>query len=73
MTLCDLAEKHGVKTSRGILINIELTHQDLAEMTGTAREVITKIVSTFKREKCVKFEGKKLVLSNIRKIKRWIY
>lgn len=73
MTLCDLAEKHGTKTSRGVLINIELTHQDLAEMTGTAREVITKIISTFKKEKCIKFEDKKLLISNTRKIKRWIY
>ncbi|MBN1383416.1 MAG: Crp/Fnr family transcriptional regulator [Elusimicrobia bacterium] len=73
MTLCDLAEKHGTKTSRGTLINIELTHQDLAEMTGTAREVITKIISTFKKEKCVKFEDKKLLVTNMRKIKRWIY
>ncbi|MEW6558220.1 MAG: Crp/Fnr family transcriptional regulator [Elusimicrobiota bacterium] len=71
--LCDLAEKHGEKKYDGIHINIELTHQDLAELAGTAREVITKIMSTFKKSGCIKFEDKRLVLTNIKKIKGWIY
>lgn len=73
MILCDLSEKHGTKTPGGVLINIELTHQDLAEMAGTAREVITKIISTFKKSKCIRFEGKRLILTDIKKIKDWIY
>lgn len=73
MILCDLAEKHGVKKHGGTLIDIELTHQDLAEMAGTAREVITKIISTFKKANCLKFEDKKLFVTDIKKIKGWIY
>lgn len=73
MTMCDLAEKHGIKKRGGVLIDIELTHQDLAEMTGTAREVITKIISTFKKSNCVKLEGKKLFVTDMKKIKGWIY
>ncbi|PIU82812.1 MAG: hypothetical protein COS68_07350 [Elusimicrobia bacterium CG06_land_8_20_14_3_00_38_11] len=73
MILCDLAEKHGVKKNKDILIDIELTHQDLAEMAGTAREVITKIISTFKKANCLKFDNKKLLITDIKKIKGWIY
>ncbi|MBI5574159.1 MAG: Crp/Fnr family transcriptional regulator [Elusimicrobia bacterium] len=73
MILCDLASKHGVKKNKDILIDIELTHQDLAEMAGTAREVITKIISTFKKANCIKFDGKKMLITDIKKIKGWIY
>ncbi|MDD5686388.1 MAG: Crp/Fnr family transcriptional regulator [Elusimicrobia bacterium] len=73
MVLCDLAEDHGTKIRGGILINMDLTHQDLAEMTGTAREVITKIITTFKKTKCIKFEGKQIIITNLKKIKGWIY
>jgi len=71
--LSDLCKKHGVRKSGGILIDMELTHQDLAEMAGTAREVVTKIISVFKRAKCLRFEGKRITVTNLRKIRGWIY
>src|SRR3989339_456010 len=71
--LCDLAEKHGVEKDKGVLIDIELTHQDLSEMAGTAREVITKIISTFKKSKCIEFYKKRILITDIEKIKGWIY
>jgi len=69
----DLCERHGLKNSRGILIDMDLTHQDIAEMAGTAREVVTKIISVFKRAQCLKFEGKRMTVTNLRKIRGWIY
>ena len=48
----DLCEKHGVRKTGGTVIDMELTHQDLAEMAGTAREVVTKIISVFRRSGC---------------------
>jgi len=71
--LSDLADKHGVKKDKGILIDIELTHQDLSEMAGTAREVVTKIISTFKKSKCLEFSKKRILITDLEKIKGWIY
>ncbi|OGS46282.1 MAG: hypothetical protein A2539_02855 [Elusimicrobia bacterium RIFOXYD2_FULL_34_15] len=71
--LSDLADKHGVKKNKGILIDIELTHQDLSEMAGTAREVVTKIISTFKKSRCLEFYKKRILITDLEKIKGWIY
>ncbi|MCK4532879.1 Crp/Fnr family transcriptional regulator [bacterium] len=47
--LLNLAARSGEKTQKGIKINMEITHQELANLVGTAREIITKVLSSFKR------------------------
>lgn len=71
--ICDLCGKHGVRKPGGIMINMDITHQDLAEMAGTAREVVTKIISVFKRAGCLELEGKRITVKNLKKIRGWIY
>ncbi|OQA91933.1 MAG: cAMP receptor protein [Elusimicrobia bacterium ADurb.Bin231] len=73
MILSDLSEKYGVKKSSGCAIELDLTHQDLAELAGTAREVVTKIVSNLKKTGCIKISGKRITVTNMRKMKRWLY
>lgn len=41
-TLLRLAKKHGVRTGTGVRIDLRLTHQQLADMTSTVRETVTK-------------------------------
>lgn len=43
-TLRRLAEKSGVRDHRGIIVNMRITHMELAEMCGTSRETATRIV-----------------------------
>jgi CRP/FNR family transcriptional regulator, cyclic AMP receptor protein len=49
-TLDDLAAKHGVEDSRGTIINVKLTHMELAEMAGTSRETVTRILDRYEDE-----------------------
>ena len=56
IALLDLAEKHGVQTKKGIKINMELTHQELSEMVGTAREVVSRILNDFRKTNCIEIE-----------------
>jgi len=43
-TLQRLADKHGVKREEGILIKNKITHQELANLVGTTRATITKLL-----------------------------
>lgn len=45
-----LSHKYGEKTSDGITLNIKLTHQEIAEMTGMARETVTRVIDRWLKE-----------------------
>lgn len=47
--LIDLAERFGISTARGTLIQARLTQQELAEMIGTTRETLAHTLSDFRR------------------------
>ena len=48
--LLRLAEEHGESTSEGVLIDLPLTHQELAELIGSTRETTSLTLSAFTRE-----------------------
>src|SRR4030042_4574617 len=45
-----LSDKYGEKTSEGITLNIKLTHQEMAEMTGMTRETVTRVIDKWQRD-----------------------
>ena len=47
--LIDLAQRFGVQTPRGTLIQAKLTQQELAEMVGTTRETLAHTLGDFRR------------------------
>jgi len=40
-----VAQNHGVKDSRGTIITIKMTHQDIADYSAVSRETVTRILS----------------------------
>jgi CRP-like cAMP-binding protein len=71
--LLDLGERYGKKTDEGIRIDMSLSHKELAEMAGTAREVISRVISRFRRIGCVSFFDNKLIITDRDKLKSWIF
>jgi CRP/FNR family transcriptional regulator len=61
-TLLLLADQHGRKSDRGILIDLSLTQTDLAEMTGATRVSINKALGRFRRAKWVKVDGRQVTI-----------
>ena len=45
-----LSDKYGEKTPEGITLNIKLTHQEMAEMTGMTRETVTRVIDKWQRD-----------------------
>ena len=61
--LLQLADQHGRQQGDGsILIDINLTQTDLAEMVGATRVSINKALGRFRREKWVKVQGRRFTI-----------
>lgn len=55
--LLDWAERNGEETPKGIRLKVLLTHEEIAQMIGTTRETVTRILSEFKRRKIIEVKG----------------
>jgi len=62
--LLGLCEEYGVKRGDGILLDIKLIHQDIADICGIRRETSNRVVSRFIKDGLIKREGKKIVVIN---------
>lgn len=71
-TILRLADKHGADTADGRLITVELTHQELADLVGTAREVITSILNAFRKAGCVSVEKHRITILNREELASWL-
>jgi CRP/FNR family transcriptional regulator len=71
LQLLKLAKDHGVKTDKGILIDIELSRQELADMAGTTRETVSRVISRFKKDKSVTEERDRILILNHKKLEEW--
>ncbi|RXY99857.1 Crp/Fnr family transcriptional regulator [Fictibacillus sp. S7] len=50
-TLIRLANSYGKMTEEGILLSLQLTNTELAELVGTSRETVSRMVSVLKKDK----------------------
>ncbi len=58
------SQQHGKETDKGTVLNIKITHQDIADMTGLARQTVTKILDEWKADKSMTvLENRKYLFS----------
>lgn len=62
-TLLQLAEKYGAESPVGIVIQLPLTHETLANWIGTTRETVTTQLGGFKRMGLVSQQGRRFVVA----------
>jgi CRP/FNR family transcriptional regulator len=58
--LLDWCDRGGEQTTRGIRLKVLLTHEEIAQMIGTTRETVTRLLSDFKRKKIIDVKGSSL-------------
>ncbi len=68
--LVDLTAKYSKKTRHGAELKMKLSHQDLAEIAGTSREVVSRQLNIFKRLRYIDIIDKKIFVMNIHKLKK---
>lgn len=60
--LTELAEQFGKRESRGVLIDLSLTHQDMANLIAASRTTVTEALQSFKDKGFIDMEGKRIRL-----------
>lgn len=58
-----LSEMNGQETEKGTRLNLKLTHQNIADMTGITRETVTRILNKAQKDGDIFFEGKTIFLN----------
>lgn len=60
--LLDAAQRHGIPESRGLLIGVKYTHQEIADYVGSTRETVTLTLGDLKRRDLVLFDHRRIVV-----------
>lgn len=63
------AERFGIKQGKQMIIQIPLTHQDIANLIGVARETVSIEMEKLQEKGLIEHAGKYLVIKNIQKLK----
>jgi len=59
-----LANDFGVRDSRGTIINLKLTHREMANLIGSTRETVSFALLDLKKERMIETDGKRVVILN---------
>ena len=66
LVLCRKFHPEGCKDNNVL----QLSREDLANIVGSATETVIRLLSEFREEELVEIKGRKIILKNIRKLKR---
>ncbi|MGN1384966.1 MAG: Crp/Fnr family transcriptional regulator [Bacillus sp. (in: firmicutes)] len=64
-TLIRLANSYGVDTESGIIVTLPLTNQELANLSGTSREMISRMLSELKAKQILSIEKGIITVHNL--------
>jgi CRP/FNR family cyclic AMP-dependent transcriptional regulator len=62
MGIYQLAARHGIRDSHGVIIDLRITHQELAEMVGTSRETVTRVLAQLKKQGIIEITQRRITL-----------
>ena len=66
--LLELTEQYGRTTDEGVLLDIKLSHQELASIIGVTRETVTTLLGEMQLEGLLKISRQKVVIRNLRRL-----
>jgi len=62
--LLKLAHEYGIEDSRGTLVSLKITHQEMANLIGSTRETVSLTLSQFKKRGLIHIDGRKVILAD---------
>jgi CRP/FNR family transcriptional regulator len=71
-TLIRMSNSYGVKKPEGIIIDLPLTNQELANFCGTSRESTNRILNELKRDSIISIKKGKIIIHDIQYLRREI-
>ncbi|MGZ9185268.1 MAG: Crp/Fnr family transcriptional regulator [Candidatus Binatia bacterium] len=71
LELMNLADHFGRADARGIVIDLNISHEVLAGIVGASRQQVTEHLNRFDRDKCIARDGRRIII-NAQKLRRII-
>ncbi|WP_445167942.1 Crp/Fnr family transcriptional regulator [Mycolicibacterium sp. Dal123E01] len=68
--LLQLAQRFGVQRDGSVLVNHDLTQDELAQLVGSSRETVNKVLSDFANRGWIQLNGKGLLISDTERLAR---
>ena len=62
LVLADLGARFGVQDARGVLLTPELAQEELAEMIGSSRPMVSKLLSEMAERSMIACQGRRYIL-----------
>jgi len=63
--------RQGVPTPDGVQVKRTLTHQEIADIVGTEREVVTRSLGSLQKQGVIEMEkGKQILIRDVEKLQR---
>ena len=62
--MLEWASKNGKETEKGITLKMTLTHEEIAQLIGTSRETVTRLLGLFKTKQLINVKGSTLTIRN---------
>jgi CRP-like cAMP-binding protein len=63
-TLWSLMESHGVRVADGVLLDLDLTREEIAHLAGTVYESVIRMLTKFKNDGLIQLEGRKILIKD---------
>lgn len=70
--LLDAANRHGIPDSRGLLIGVKYTHQEIADYVGSTRETVTLTLGDLRRKNLLLFDHRRIVVRDLEALTRTV-
>ena len=65
----EMAEEDGTKIGDEIMVKHYLTHQDMANLTGTSRQTVTQVLNELREKDLIYMERKKILIRDLAMLK----
>lgn len=72
-TLIRFSNSYGIEQENGILINVQLTNQDIASYIGTTRESVNRMLNDLKKSDVLSMKDGYIILHDIQFLKDYLH
>ena len=66
-----LAQQYGREVTGGIRLDIDMTRQDLANLVGTTRETVSRVLSSMKKDKVIDLAEQQIIILDEQRLSRY--
>jgi CRP-like cAMP-binding protein len=68
--LIDLGDRFGKSNAEGLLVNHDLTQEELAQLVGASRETVNKALADFAGRGWLKLDGRSVLITDVDRLSK---